>query len=366
VKYRVVDLLRCTCGGSLILKNAVSLDVPFEGSFDEVRCQEICAFKQVAVREANDLRPRDCVECYGQEVSEGDIRCTVCGKTWPVVDGIPRVMPDALATDVKKAQDTFSYEWKMFQFGERNWGQDIEFRKELFLDALGASVDDLRGKLIFDAGCGSGALSIEMAKSFGMEVIALDLAYGVERAYAHNDSPYVHFFQGSVLDPPFRDQAFDYLYCAGVLVATPNTFEGFKAIIRTLKVGGRCFIWVYHPITKRFYPRTYPKLAAYNWIRVHVTSRLPIRLQYWLFLSTIPLFLAKQSVELRLGRRSTRLTWREKMQALFDFFSPKYQHRHEPAEVRQWYAETGFENVAVCNEGTEGFGVRGDRVRVGS
>ena len=335
--------------------------VPFGDSFDEVRCESICAFKGRSARGPGGPTPADCTECYSHEISTGTLTCSACKRVWPIVGGIPRFVPDDLAADLKKAQDTFSYEWKMFRFGERNWGQDIEHRKELFLDALGASPADLRGKLILDAGCGSGALAIEMARTFGMEVLALDLAFGIEQAYEQNDNPYVHFVQGSVLDLPVPEQRFDYLYCAGVLVATPSTSDGFRAIIKSLRRGGRCFIWVYHPITPQFYGKSVVKLAAYNWIRVHITSRLPIRTQYALYLSWIPLFLAKQSIELRMGRRSTRLTWREKMQSLFDFFSPKYQNRHEPAEVCEWYAESGFENITVCNEGVEGFGVRGDR-----
>jgi ubiquinone/menaquinone biosynthesis C-methylase UbiE/uncharacterized protein YbaR (Trm112 family) len=339
VKYRAVDLLRCPYDrASLTLRDAVTRPAESSESFDEGRSTE------------------------GVEVTAGRLTCSVCSRSWEIVRGIPRLFPDELAEDVKKAQDTFSHEWKMFKFGERNWGQDIGHRRELFLDALGASPEELRGKLIFDAGCGSGLLSMEMARTFGMEVLALDLAFGIEQAYEHNKNPYVYFVQGSVLDPPVATGTFDYLYCAGVLVATPDTHEGFKKIVGTLKPGGRCFIWVYHPITEEFYGRSWRKLAVYNWIRVHVTSRLPIKVQSALYLSLMPLFWVKQSIERLFGRRETRLTWREKMQALFDFFSPRYQHRHDPDEVTQWFHEAGFDNVAVCNIGAEGFGVRGDLV----
>lgn len=361
MKYRMLDLLQCSCGRSnLTLKATAQTGVSFSDSFGEVKCKKTCAFKQCSA-ETGSVTPRDCQQCYSQEILEGTISCQ-CGKTWPITRGIPRFLPDKLAVDLKKTQDTFSYEWKMFRFGERNWGQDIGLRKNLFLDAMGATPADLRGQLIFDAGCGSGLLSIEMAKSFGMEVVALDLAFGIENAYRNNNSPYVHYLQGSVLDPPVRDRVFDRVYCAGVLVACPDTHAGFKAIIRTLKNGGRCFIWVYHPISKTFYPTTYRKMAIYNWIRVNITSHLPIRMQYLLYLSTMPAFLVKQSVgRIMVERVAAPRTWREKMQALFDFFSPKYQHRHEPTETSAWYSDAGFRNVVVCNIGPEGFGVRGDR-----
>ena len=361
MKYRLVDLLQCSCGRTnLSVNGAVERSVPFNDSLRQVKCSNTCALRK---RSANAVTPADCNECYTREVDTGTISC-VCGKTYPIVRGIPRFLPDNLAADLKKAQETFSYEWKMFRFGERNWGQDIEHRKSLFLDAMGASPEDLRGKLILDAGCGSGLLSMEMAKSFGMEVVALDLAFGIENAYKKNTNPYVYYLQGSVLSLPFRPQAFDRLYCAGVLVACPSTHEGFKSIVPVLAKDGRCFIWVYHPISKQYYPTEHRKLAVYNWIRTRITARMPIRLQYYLYLSTLPLFFVKQSMEIMLGKRPSPLTWREKMQALFDFFSPLYQHRHEPAEVSSWFSELGFNNVAVCNIGSQGFGVRGDRVKV--
>jgi ubiquinone/menaquinone biosynthesis C-methylase UbiE/uncharacterized protein YbaR (Trm112 family) len=363
MKYRMLDLLQCSCGrNNLTVKEVQGRSVPFHDSWTEVKCKNTCAFRQRAIKNGG-VTPLDCTECYGHEISDGVISCE-CGRTWPIKGGIPRFLPEKLGIDLKKAQDTFSHEWKMFRFGERNWGQDMETRKGLFLDAMGAPPSDLRGKLIFDAGCGSGALSIEMAKSFGMEVVALDLAFGIENAYRKNDSPYVHFLQGSVLDPPFRDQAFDRLYCAGVLVACPDTHAGFEAIIRTLRKDGRCFIWVYHPISKKFYPTVYRKMVIYNWIRVHLTSRLPIKMQNLLYLSTAPAFLLKQKIEILSGKVQNKRTWREKMQALFDFFSPVYQNRHTPPEVFSWYSESGFTNVVVCNIGPEGFGVRGDRAEV--
>jgi ubiquinone/menaquinone biosynthesis C-methylase UbiE/uncharacterized protein YbaR (Trm112 family) len=358
MKHRLIDLLRCSCGSSdLQIEGAVAERVPFAGTLTNVRCRERCSFRRAAVGDGS-VTPSDCMECFGQEIVGGTIRCR-CGRGWPIMQGIPRFLPDHMATDFEKTQETFSYEWRMFRFGERNWGQDIEHRKELFVKAMGADPERLRGKLILDAGCGSGLLSMEMAKSFGMEVVALDLSFGVEKAYANNKSPYVHFLQGSVLDLPLQDGVVDYLYCAGVLVHLPDTEAGFRAIAPVAKPGGRCFVWVYHPITSQFHSRDLTKMRIYGWIRRAITARLPIRIQYALYLSMMPAFLAKQWLKEMLGVQTDRRTWREKMQALFDFFSPVYQNRHTPEEVMRWYAEQGFAEVEVAYRGRWGFGVRG-------
>jgi len=287
------------------------------------------------------------------------LRCEL-GHEWTIRDGVPRFLSDTLAEDIKKTQATFSLEWKMFRKGERNWGQDISFRKDLFLKGMHSDVEQLNGKLILDAGCGSGELSVEMAKNLGLEVVAVDLAFGIEKAYRGNDNPFVHFVQGSVLELPFRERTFDFIYCAGVLVHLPDSYLGFQSIVRALKSGGRCFIWVYHPLDSAHHSGDLKQMLLYNWLRKNITSRLPIRLQYALYLTLMPVFLTIQRLRLLLGIEKNRRTLREKMQNLVDTFSPVYQNRHEEQEVTGWYSEQGFVNIAVAYQERYGFGVRGD------
>ena len=360
MKYRIVDLLKCQCGnGDIELKDPICKTVPFDDSFAEVRCKRNCSFMKSSIKEGV-VAPDNCMQCYGQEVMEGAISCR-CGRTYPIIGGIPRFLEDTLETSTKKIQETFSSEWKMFRFGERNWGQDITYRKKMFLQGMGVEPGDLSGKLIFDGGCGSGLLAMEMAKDFKMEVIALDLACGIEKAYEYNKNPYVHFMQGSVLSPPVQDQAMDYVYCAGVLVHLPDTRTGFQAIIKTLKKGGRCFIWVYHPIDSKHHPQDRVKMLIYTWIRKYITSPLPIGVQYYVYLSVMPMFLVKRTLSNLLGPGDNR-TWREKMQALFDMFSPIYQNRHTHEEVKRWFLEERFTNATNSDIGAYGFGTYGDFV----
>jgi ubiquinone/menaquinone biosynthesis C-methylase UbiE/uncharacterized protein YbaR (Trm112 family) len=359
MKYRSLDVLCCPCGAELALKDAVTKPASSRVSIAEVKCKMSCSFRQTKVSQGT-VTPSDCNQCYATEITAGSLLCKR-GHEWQILNGIPRFLPAALALDLKKTQEAFSFEWKMFRFGERNWGQDIEVRRGLFLKGMGVKLEELRGKTIFDAGCGSGLLSMEMAKSFGMEVFAMDLAYGIENAYQHNDSPFVHFLQGSVLEPPFHNGAFDYLYCAGVLVACPDTHEGFLSIIKTLKRGGRCFIWLYHPIDRAHHPNDVTKLTIYNWIRANITSHLPIRLQYALYLSLMPAYLAKRRITTLLGVEKNPRTWREKMQSLFDMLSPVYENRHNEEEAVGWFRDSGFTNVTVAYQEQYGFGTRGDR-----
>lgn len=360
MKYRVVDALRPLGGdGGFRLEGEIVKEVPFDEELSTVRCQNYCAFKQCEVR-GGSVTPKDCTKCYGLEITGGALR-SENGESHPIVDGIPRIFSADTRGWLKKNQNTFSLEWKMFNFGERNWGQSIETRKGLFLEALGVEPGQLKGKTIYDAGCGSGLLSMEMASSYGMEVFAVDLAYGIEQAYRRNTNPHVHFVQASILESPIRETSMDLLYCAGVLVHIPNSEKGFDAIIPCLKPGGRCFVWVYHPIDEKHHPSDKAKLLVYNWIRINLTSRLPIRLQYWLYLSLMPLFVVQQKLRNLFRSPKDTSTWREKMQALVDFFSPVYQNRHTEEEVLGWFNSRSFVQEAISYHQEFGFGARGDR-----
>ena len=361
MKYRVLDLLQSVSDGSQLRVARVTKTsrVKFNDALTKVQCSEFCAFKNCPVRDGN-ITPNDCTECYSHEVIEAEL-VSESGKRYPVVGGIPRLLSEATTDFIKKNKESFSLEWKYFQFGERNWGQDIEFRKGLFLKALGAKPKDLCGKVILDAGCGSGLLSMEMANSFGMEVVGLDLASGVERAYAKNTNPFVYFIQGSVLEPPIRSETMDYVYCAGVLVTLPSSRTGFNALSRCVKVGGKYFIWLYHPLERHRNTGDYTREVLYDWIRRRVTSRLPIRLQELFYLSLLPFYFLKRAILNPSKTVKEKRTWREKMQGFVDHFSPMYMNRHTEEEAFAWYRDKGFAEVTTTYNEQYGFGVRGVR-----
>jgi ubiquinone/menaquinone biosynthesis C-methylase UbiE/uncharacterized protein YbaR (Trm112 family) len=359
MKYRLPDLLKDPEDGTqLRVENPRVQSVPFSCRLDKVKCSRFCALKNCAVPEAN-VTPGDCMHCFTQEIIEGEL-VSERGNRYPIKGGIPRILSRQTAGWLKKNQATFSLEWKMFRFGENNWGQDITFRKNLFLKGLGVDAFELKGRRILDAGCGSGLLAMEFGNSFGMEVIALDLAFGIEQAYVFNKNPFVYFIQASVLEAPVREAAVDYLYCAGVLVHVEDARHGFKQLKPVLKPGGRFFVWMYHPIDNAHHPKDMRKMHLYNWIRGRITSRLPILIQYIIYLSVIPLYLLKRTVCNAVKREKNKTTWREKMQDLTDMFSAYYQHRFTEAEILRWYEEEGFVNATTAYTEAYGFGSRGD------
>ena len=132
MKYRLVDLIQPLSERSqLRVREAKETSVPFEGKIEGVKCKRFCALKNGKIGQVQ-VTPDDCRRCFSREIVEGEL-VSDGGSKYPIVNGIPRMLPEEMKGFLEKNRATFSLEWKMFKFGERNWGQDIEFRKNQFL-----------------------------------------------------------------------------------------------------------------------------------------------------------------------------------------------------------------------------------------
>ena len=364
MKYRVIDLLQSIGGANQLRLGAATkvTKLPFNGEAPRARCRQFCGFKNCPIQ--SNATTADCDGCYAYEIEEGELIAD-SGERYPIIGGIPRLLSAETKDFLQKNKKSFSLEWKYSQKEERNWGQDIEFRKQLFLQGFGLEPDALAGKLILDAGCGSGVLSRALGDSYGMEVLAADLATGIENAYRKNRNPHVHFIQASVLELPLKDRMFDYVYCAGVLIHLPDTKRAFDLLPRLLKPGGRMFIWVYHPIAAHRQASDRVRETIYQWLRSRVTSRLPIKAQEVIYLFLVVPFVIRRMLLGLLKKSTDTRTWREKMQNFIDTFSPAYVNRHTEEEVLEWYREGGFTNYKIAYSERYGFGARGDLMAAG-
>lgn len=80
-------------------------------------------------------------------------------------------------------------------------------------------LDWLKGKDCLDAGCGSGRYSVALALHGVASVTAVDISdSGLKEASRRaKDFPQISFQQASVLDLPFDDATFDFVWSAGVI-----------------------------------------------------------------------------------------------------------------------------------------------------
>jgi magnesium-protoporphyrin O-methyltransferase len=132
-------------------------------------------------------------------------------------------------------------------------------RDEMRATLLSWLPQDLRGKRVLDAGCGTGALAVEAARR-GADVVAIDLSpnlVDIARARAPKDlgEGRIEFRSGDMLDPALG--AFDYMVGMDSLIhyATEDAVRALEALAPRIQ-GSMVFT---------FAPRT-PLLAAMHWV----------------------------------------------------------------------------------------------------
>ncbi|MBI1894814.1 MAG: class I SAM-dependent methyltransferase [Candidatus Rokubacteria bacterium] len=116
------------------------------------------------------------------------------------------------------------------------------------LGALGISLEELKGKTLLDAGCGTGEVSCFLA-SCGARVTGIDfsrnsLDYAGRLAQSQGLNT-IEFIEGSLLDYHVPEGQFDYVLSHMVLHHTSDPARAFSNIVRALKPGGSIIFRVF-------------------------------------------------------------------------------------------------------------------------
>ncbi len=109
-------------------------------------------------------------------------------------------------------------------------------------------LDALRGKKAIDAGCGGGRYTIALRKLGLGHVIGLDMSVaGLEDAHRRVKEcgiDGVEFKKANVLDLPFEDETFDFIWSSGVLHHTTDMQTGVNELLRVMKLGGCGYLYL--------------------------------------------------------------------------------------------------------------------------
>ena len=74
--------------------------------------------------------------------------------------------------------------------------------------------------------------------------------------------PNVTILQADILRPCFATASFDFVWCEGVVIHTPNPSKALEAIGRLVKPGGQLYVWVYPSDNVSVYQRVRDLLVA--------------------------------------------------------------------------------------------------------
>jgi SAM-dependent methyltransferase len=195
------------------------------------------------------------------------------------------------------------------------------FRRHLAALGLDPEVA-LRGRSFLDAGCGGFAGGVAVALALGASpIVGVDLSADniAEARRRLGETPHVHLRQENLLSLTTDSDAFDFVYCNGVLHHTEAPERAFRELVRVLKPGGRIYIGVYGR-GGLFNEVVVPAMkCAGRLVPRRATARL---------VALVP----------RLGRPSS---------SLMDFMYVPIEVHYRRPEIERWFTNVGMNPVCL-------------------
>lgn len=134
------------------------------------------------------------------------------------------------------------------KFYDKTTGFLNSFEKGKLIEFCG----DLKGKKVLDIGCGTGRVEdLIKAAEINAQITAADISDEMLKIAKHRH-PDVEFVQADINAMPFKDEEFDVVIAAFVIVHIKNLHKAFKEIDRVLKPNG---IFVLTNINQRKAPK---------------------------------------------------------------------------------------------------------------
>lgn len=182
------------------------------------------------------------------------------GRRYPIINGIPRFVDFVPTKSVK----SFGDEWNYFNFIDFK----INWLEHTVANTFGTT-DVFKGRLIVDAGGGSGAQTKWFSEFGASHVIMMDLSHSVDDVVKLNLAGLknVDVIQCSIDAPPLLDHSINgIVYCHNVIQHTPSVEKTARALNDLVAPGGE-FVFNCYGLNDK---------GLLRWMRWHLIYR-PLR-----------------------------------------------------------------------------------------
>lgn len=190
------------------------------------------------------------------------------GESYPIVDFIPRfVSSDNYAAN-------FGLEWQIHARTQYDVDAGHKMSEDRVFSVTGWE-RDLSGRLLLEAGSGSGRFTEHLVKT-GATVVSFDFSQAVESNYQSNGgNENLLLIQADMYKIPLRKASFDNVFCFGVLQHTPDPNASFRSLVAMVRPGGKIATDIYLKTLMRYY------LNTRYWVRPLTRQMDPQKLYKW-------------------------------------------------------------------------------------
>jgi len=284
----------------------------------------------------------------GDEVVSGRLKCKGCAGEFKIEEGIPFFEPSFDEMTIKN----FGFSWRKFSGIYEN-------QKEDFLDSIWpVNRAFFKGKIVLDAGAGTGHQALFASEFGAKEVCALDLSSAVRVAYGHCRNRHnISVIQANIYAPPLVENTFDYIYSLGVLQHLSEKKTAVIKLSALLKKGGSLSLLVYSN-------ELGPLVKAFISLLRGITSGLGLDLVYGLTFPLAVLFfltgrLYRLLAGLSFARRvlpmreyflyMARFPFHYQRNTVFDQLAAPRTHYFSIEELKNLFWGRGYDKIIVSN-----------------
>ena len=299
----------------------------------------------------SDLALQDVVTRDSDRVETGSLVCKSCGKTFPILHGIPRFVPE------ENYAASFGWQWNRHRQTQYDSYTGTKISEDRFFQET-RWARNLQGQTILEVGCGAGRFTEQVLRT-GALVVSLDYSSAVDANYAsHGNSSNLLVMQADIYAMPFRRGFFDKVFCFGVLQHTPAVEDAFLELTKFLKEGGNLAIDVYAVNWKLFFKSYYlwrpltrhiPHERLYTFVRRYVHALWPLvnligRLPAGRLVNRSLFAIADYRGMVPLSDRMLK-EWA--ILDTFDALAARYDKPQFLSSVKNWFTRAGLTDIDV-------------------
>ena len=267
---------------------------------------------------------------------------------FPILNKIPRFC------DKENYSSSFGFQWNTFRETQLDSKSNTDLSYQRFYATTDWDPIILAQENILEVGSGAGRFTEVFLNSCNGFLHSIDLSNAVEANLKNNirNSNRLSIAQASIYEMPFEDNAFDRVFCFGVLQHTPSFSKSIISLINKTKIGGEIVVdfypikgwytklhakYILRPITKRL-----PQKFLLKLIRINIRWMIILfDLMCFLKLNVLTRFIPIADISTSPSKLNSKQRRNRAIMDTFDAFSPVFDNPQKIKDVTKMFTSNG-------------------------